>query len=79
MTKDDKKIVMNEISTYSVELIEWLNILRESCKWGLHNGKLGNIEWNVRRLRSLADALEEYNDDSFDLSDVQDYHDWKKK
>ena len=79
MTKEYKKIVMNEIDIYSSELSEWFKTLREICKWGLHKGKMGHIKWNVQRLRDLADSLEEYNDDSFDLSDVQDYHDWKNK
>ncbi len=77
--KENKKIVLNTIDNCSLELIEWLSYLRQSCQFGLHKGKLGNISWYVNILRELADALEAYNDDSFTLSDLQDYHDWKIK
>lgn len=73
MNKQEKSMVMNEIDSYLGRLERNLPYLRSSCKFGLHKGKLGIINCIIIDLENLASALEEYDDDSFTLDDMEDY------
>lgn len=73
MTKEEKEIVLNGIHNYSAEIERLLPHLRNSCRFGLQRGKLGNLEWLAMRLHQLADEIEKYKDDDFTLEDMQDY------
>lgn len=74
MNKKEKELVLNGVNNYSFELVDrWLPLIRSACKFGLHKGKIGNIEWISSRLRELADELDAYADESFTLHDMQDY------
>lgn len=74
MLKSDKELILNEIHNYSAEVERLLPNLRKHCEWGLQKGKPGNLSWFALKLHQLADALGEYNEDYFDLDDLQDYN-----
>lgn len=72
---NEKKLVMNEIHTYSAEVERDLQHLRNACKFGLRKGKWNPTyaSWLILRMRQLADAMEEYYEEDFTLDDIQDY------
>ena len=73
MNKQEKFIVLNEVTVHTLNLSEKLELLKDSIRFGLHNGKIGALNDIAHLCEQLVKSIDEYQDDSFTLDDLSDY------
>lgn len=73
MNKQEKFMVLNRVADHTFNLSGKLEHLKNSVRFGLHNGKLGSLDDIAHLCEQLAEAIDEYQDESFTLDDLGDY------
>lgn len=73
MNKEDKFIVLNEVTCRALDLSNKLETLKVYIKFGLHKCKPNELDDIAHKCELLAESIDKYQDDSFTLDDLSDY------
>jgi hypothetical protein len=73
MNKEDKKLVFNKIIVSTQKLQEKINLFQTHIQWGLEKGKPCYLDEMAGICDVLAGAIDQYSDEEFTLTDMQDY------